>query len=198
MPNWCENFAIFEHPDIEMLRRLVAGFNAGATMTEFWPCPQALRDTVAGSVGDPEEQRALEEQHRQNTEQYGAAHWYDWCVNNWGTKWDFGYEKNGSHKKARITHHKNGKASVQLKFDTAWAPPFGFYAYMHDTHGFTVRAYYSELGMGFVGSSRNGSEDVINVKELTQDWLEDNVPDKICKIFNLYEYAAQHEENENV
>lgn len=196
MPNWCENFAVFEHDNEEMLKRLVYAYNSGNTMTEFWPCPPELVGTVAGSVGDPVKQAEIEEQQRLNTEKYGAPHWYDWCVNNWGTKWDFGYDKTRDKQKAKITR-KNGKAFVQLAFDTAWAPPFGFYSHMHTEYGFNVKAYYSELGMGFVGSSRNGSEDVIDVKELTQEWLEDNVPEKICHLFNLYEYAAQAEEAQN-
>ncbi len=46
----------------------------------------------------------------QNKLKYGASTWYDWCVNNWGTKWNsYGYSED------RDIH-----SSV---FDTAWSAP---------------------------------------------------------------------------
>lgn len=197
MPNWCSNYVIFTHADDALLQRLADAYNEslgggeGGTMQAFWPCPQELRDTVAGSLGDEEQQQALVAKQAANVEKYGSAHWYDWCCDNWGTKWDFSREPgtpeavvrdNGDHK------------SVEIGFDTAWSPPLGFYQHMHDVFGFDVKAYYFEAGVGFVGSSRNGDENTINIREFTQDWLEDNVPEKLCKIFNLYEEAAQMEE----
>lgn len=194
MPNWCMNVATFKNKNEAMLQRLADAFNNGATMEEFWPCPQELRDTVAGSVPDETERRALEQKHAENTSKYGAPHWYDWCCNNWGVKWDFGREQDSSAPKAAI-QQKDGESFVTISFDTAWSPPLGFYAYLHENFGFEIRAYYFEPGMSFAGSSKNGVESSIQIEEFTQEWLEDNMPAKICEVFNMYEEAAILEED---
>ncbi len=38
--------------------------------------------------------------------------WYDWNINNWGTKWD-----------AYNTYIEDYGSSVSMSFQTAWAPP---------------------------------------------------------------------------
>ena len=194
MPNWCSNTVIFKHTDRAELQRLIDAYNSGDTMNTIWPCPCELRDTVAGSLGkDTPEQAALEQKHADNLAKYGAAHWYDWCVNNWGTKWDFGREK--GRPPAEIKTDKNGEAYVELGFDTAWAPPLGFYAHLTE-QGFSVKAYYFEGGVGFCGVWHDNVDDTIDIREFTQEWIADHVPAKICEVFNVYEEAAEMEENE--
>lgn len=196
MPNWCMNEATFEHDDEHMLHQLVAAFNSGHTMQAFQPCPQELRNTFAGSFGnDASKQTALENKQRENIAKYGAKDWYDWCCDNWGVKWDFGRDHHAGDPAAEV-QTKNGKKYVQLSFSTAWAPPNGFYNFIHEQLGFRVKAYFYEPGMGFVGSSKNGIENTINIREMTEEWLADNVPAKICNIFNLFEQAAQMEADE--
>lgn len=49
-----------------------------------------------------------------NIRQYGAPTWYDWCVNNWGTKWNaYGYGED------KIDYHDGD----MLYFQTAWSAP---------------------------------------------------------------------------
>ena len=49
-----------------------------------------------------------------NIREYGAPTWYDWCVTNWGTKWNaYGYDENG-------TDYHDGDS---LCFQTAWSAP---------------------------------------------------------------------------
>jgi hypothetical protein len=195
MPNWCTNTATFEHDDEEILQSLVDAFNCGQTMNTFWPCPQELKDTTAGYVGDEEKQKELEKKQAENVKKYGSPHWYDWCCDNWGVKWDFGRDQSSGEPEAKIEEN-DGKKYVKLSFSTAWAPPISFYDFMCRNLGFRIRAYYFEPGMGFVGTSHDGQEHTINIRELTQEWLEDHVPAKLCEEFNLYEYAAQAEEFE--
>ena len=120
---------------------------------------------------------------------------YAWSIENWGVKWDFGRDHHAGDPAAEV-QTKNGKKYVQLSFSTAWAPPNGFYNFIHEQLGFRVKAYFYEPGMGFVGSSKNGIENTINIREMTEEWLADNVPAKICNIFNLFEQAAQMEADE--
>lgn len=196
MPNWCMNVVTFKNENEAMLYRLVEAFNSGHTMEEFWPCPKELRDTRSGSFGaGTPEQAALQQRQQENQQKYGAPDWYEWCCSHWGVKWDFGKEHHSSEPAASVKE-KNGVKYVNLTFDTAWSPPLGFYEYLHDNFGFQIKAYYFEPGMGFAGVSINGSEDPIHIEELTQEWLEDHMPAKLCRVFNLYAYAEDMQEIE--
>lgn len=164
-------------------------------MNSLFPCPCDLRDTVAGSLGQgTPEQAALEKKQADNLAKYGAKDWYDWCVSNWGTKWDFGREDGCP--PAEIKTKETGESYVELGFDTAWGPPLDFYANLTE-QGFGVKAYYFEGGMGFCGVWHDNVDDAIDIREFTQEWLADHVPAKICEVFNLYEQAAEMEATES-
>lgn len=48
-----------------------------------------------------------------NIQKYGAPTWYEWCINNWGTKWNaYGYDKNSDYSSEK-----------SLRFQTAWSAP---------------------------------------------------------------------------
>lgn len=50
---------------------------------------------------------------RNNVQNYGASTWYEWCTNNWGTKWNaYGYDEGTDYS-----------ASGNLHFQTAWSAP---------------------------------------------------------------------------
>lgn len=53
------------------------------------------------------------EEARELIAKYGCIGWYDWCIANWGTKWD-AYDIVGPH---------GNKTSAFITFDTAWSPP---------------------------------------------------------------------------
>ena len=73
MPNWCNNYLVLEHDDPEMITRARKAFNEGKLLEEFCPVPASLH-IVAGSVGDPDEQKKLEED---NEDQYMNSPWAD-------------------------------------------------------------------------------------------------------------------------
>lgn len=48
-----------------------------------------------------------------NIQNYGAPTWYEWSINNWGTKWNaYGYDENSDYSK-----------NTDLWFQTAWSAP---------------------------------------------------------------------------
>ena len=114
MPNWCNNTVEIYHQDPAMLERVRKGFNEGKLLNEFLPVPEDLQ-IVAGRVGDDNDpkQIELEALEKRNLEKYGARNWYDWCVANWGTKWDA----------KEIDFNDDGDQSAYVFFDTAWSPP---------------------------------------------------------------------------
>ncbi len=87
MPNWCNNRVVISHEDSNKMEALVAAIKDGKFCNHVIPVPESLQ-IVAGSVGDPEEQKKLEEDTARNLEVHGYGNWYDFCVNRWGTKWD--------------------------------------------------------------------------------------------------------------
>jgi len=90
MPNWCSNSVVLKHKDPTFVARAREAFNEGTLLNEFIPVPKDLKETVSGFMGDADEQKQLEIQTAYNIKNYGYGNWYDFCVNEWGTKWDVG------------------------------------------------------------------------------------------------------------
>jgi hypothetical protein len=80
-------------------------------------------------------------------------YWYNWCVNNWGTKWDIGSD-NGEVHGLNPTIVDN---EATMSFDSAWSPPIGLYEEL-DRLGFMVDATYFEPGMGYCGIWHDGDD----------------------------------------
>ena len=53
-----------------------------------------------------------------NLVQYGSIDWYDWCCDNWGTKWNACHGEIGE-----IVEHEGGQAELHVIFETAWSMP---------------------------------------------------------------------------
>jgi hypothetical protein len=192
MPNWCQNTVTFRHTEHEQLRRLVKAYNKGALMEEFFPCPQPLRETVAGCVGaaGSPEQTALEIQSQNNVTVFGHENWCDWCVAEWGTKWDVGCGRHWDRVKL-----KRVATEVTLEFDSAWSPPIGFYQKMHDDLGFSITAYYMEGGVGFCGIWDDGQEHEYGLQGTAEE-VKRRLPASLLETFNIIEQIAENEKDE--
>jgi hypothetical protein len=157
MPNWCENVVTFTHKDPTQIERLATAFNKGKLFGEFFPCPPEL------------------------LENYG---WYQWCVENWGTKWDINtYDS---------VEYTPGDTAIAVDFDTAWTPPIGFYREMEDKWGFEVEAFYHEPGAEFAGSYSDGDNECYGTENL------DDVPENLIEMFGLETWVDDEEENIDV
>ena len=182
MPNWCNNSVEIYHSDPAMIERVRKGFNDGGLFSELIPCPQELTDTVSGSMG--EDKRAEHEaQQAANVEKYGYANWYDFCVNEWGTKWDVGADGNPA---------QDIPGGLMLGFDSAWSPPIGAYEKLTDM-GFRIRAMYYEPGMAFAGIWEEGSDDYYDYGGLDSAGIADTLPVELDEAFGISESAAEWE-----
>ena len=65
-----------------MIARVERAFNNGTLLDEFFPVPADLKNTVSGTVTEPEEKA----KRSANVKNHGYADWYEFCVNEWGTK----------------------------------------------------------------------------------------------------------------
>ena len=185
MPNWCNNTVEIYHKDPAMLERVRKGFNAGALLNEFMPVPEDLQ-IVAGRVGSDEDpkQIELEAQEKRNLEKYGCKNWYDWCVSNWGTKWDVG----GDGAEAQDI-----EGGLMLTFDSAWSPPIDAFATLIEQFDFEIRAMYYEPGMAFAGIWDNGDDQYYEYGGLNSTQIAEELPEVLDEAFGISECAAEWE-----
>jgi hypothetical protein len=192
MPNWCNNSVEIYHEDPAMIERVRKAFNDGALLNEFIPVPESLR-IVAGSVGDPVEQKKLEEDTERNRQVHGYGNWYDFCVNEWGTKWDIGADGNPA---------QDIPGGLMLGFESAWAPPTGAYEKLTE-QGFRIRAMYFEPGMAFAGIWEDGNDDYYEYGGMDSTQIAEELPPELDEAFCISEDVAQWEaenaeEEENI
>ena len=190
MPNWCNNYLELEHEDPAMIERAKTAFADARLLAEFCPVPESLH-IVAGSVGDPDEQKKLEEDTARNIATHGYGNWYDYCVNEWGTKWDVG----GEGDQATVT----GPNSISMGFDSAWAPPIAAMEKFQDL-GFKVKRIYWESGMCFCGLFDENGDDYMDYSDMSADEVEASINPEVdecmCIVENLREWQEENQEIE--
>ena len=187
MPNWCNNTVEVYHPDANKLKALVEAFNKGEMCNYIKPVPESLK-IVAGCVGDPDEQKKLEEATAQNLVDHGYGNWYDYCVNEWGTKWDVG----GDGMEVDPATVEN---DVTLSFDSAWSPPIAIYEAMLE-QGFSVTAYYYEGGMNFAGKWWDGDDDFYELAGSSAE-VREQIPADLDEAMGISESIEMWEEDNN-
>jgi hypothetical protein len=189
MPNWCSNTLILEHDDPEMIKRVETAFAEGKLLNEFIPVPEDLQIT-AGWLGNSDEQKQLDLNEQANLDKHGYKNWYDFCVGEWGTKWDVG-EADGINE---VTEN-----SITVYFDSAWAPPVEAYNKLTDL-GFRVDAMYHEPGMCFAGIYKDGDDDCYDLNGLNIEQVRAELPHSLDQAFGIIEmmeeWAAENEDEE--
>lgn len=185
MPNWCQNILHLQHPDRAQLERAKQAFEQGRLLAEFIPVPEDLQ-IVSGFVGadnDPKQQELVAAQQN-NIVQYGYKDWYDFCIEEWGTKWDVGDD--GAADLDEESNH------LMLHFDSAWSPPLAAYAKFEEL-GFEVLAYYHEAGMGFAGMYQNGEDQCFDGWSNAEQ-ARNILPDEIDETFAISENLEMWEQ----
>jgi Ferredoxin-like domain in Api92-like protein len=172
MPNWCQNGVTLQHEDPTEIARIAKAYKEDKLFSEFFPCPPEL--LITEDAADPDYQTKRIAREAANREKYGYSDWYEWNVNNWGTKWDIdnGYSEPTA----------QGRFTISLSFNTAWAPPVRWYEKMSEL-GFDIKAFYLEEGMGFCGKWTNDGGD----EEFTFDGREDlpDIDDDVREFWDL-------------
>jgi hypothetical protein len=188
MPNWCNNYLELEHDDPAMIARARKAFADGRLLDEFVPVPKDLH-IVAGRVDsdDNPEQIALEAQEKANLEKHGYSTWYDYCVNEWGTKWDVGGD---DHNPADDTDPNH----TRMSFDSAWAPPCAAMDKFME-QGFRVTLYYYESGMAFCGVYSENGDDFYEIGGMSADEVADAIPSELDICMNISDGIREWEED---
>jgi hypothetical protein len=184
MPNWCNNSVTLSHSDPKMIERAKDAFIRGELLNEFIPVPKELSITAGreGADDDPK-QIALEAAQQSNLKKFGYKDWYDFCVGEWGTKWDIGADGGIND----VTDN-----SLCIYFDSAWAPPVPAYEKLEEL-GFEVSAYYNEPGMVFCGYYSQGYDDYYDYGGHTSDTVRDVIGDTLDDMWGISESMAEWE-----
>ena len=154
MPNWCYNSAILHHTDVNKMNALKKHLDGGGLIASYFiPMP-------------------LDEQDN----------WYLWCVEAWGTKWDF-----GSLDWCSVDNQ------IEINFESAWSPPIALYDFLVSA-GWSVDAKYNEPGMGYIGQYIDGSDDYYEYDISEFDSIK-SLPEDLILFGNLEEEHNDWKDN---
>lgn len=137
MPNWCWNHLQIEGDESQLLEALKLLKEDGKEELTFNLAkpqpPNLFNDSLSFA-----EMKELDAK--------GIPNWYNWNIQNWGTKWD-----------AYNSYISMESDLLDISFETAWSPPTEwFYSLVEQLQSkqIEVRAIlkYSEEGMGFCGA----------------------------------------------
>ena len=151
MPNWCNNSITITGPADQMKTIWEQAQSNWKTenyglLNVMVPIPEALKGTRSPSPDDGS-QPIVD----------GYDNWYDWCVNNWGTKWDINDEG------LVFEDTEDGYATISGWFESAWAPPITAYdKFMENNPEIQIYSIYEEGGMDFAGIYDNGDDEFMD------------------------------------
>lgn len=116
MPNWCNNTLLIVGPKDQIEKFYETNIiNEEFDFNNTIPCPEELLE---------------------------GEGWYDWCIENWGTKWD---------AVDTFIQRKNENI-LYIHFDTAWDPPINWLEKIQDIYPeLNFCLFYVEFGMDFMG-----------------------------------------------
>ena len=192
MPNYCNNNIVITGPNsvIDKIEKIANG-DKGDLLQYFYPMPKALQDTTAPLQKDATKEEKAKA--KENLKKYGYDNWYDWRVENWGTKWDIMEFYNINRKEIG-----EDESEISLGFDTAWAPALGAYERFIDKNSnCSLKAYYYEPGCDFMGEWDNGIDSCFEVAKygLDDDFWKQGIGSTLDDYFGITESMAQYLED---
>ena len=160
MPNHTDNRVILSHDDSQQIDKIYNVMNTGDAELCNYLIPEPRDDADEPMSG-----------------------WYDWRLDNWGTKWDI----------YNATCERMDANTLVMSFDTAWSPPIPVYDKLVDM-GFEVNARYLDEGWMFIGEYVDGDDwSSVEVESVVEDYpdldLEFGISDRIA------EYAEENQDD---
>lgn len=143
MPNWCTNcLTVQGEPDV------VQKFREENTYVEVGPeAGMADGDTNVLPLSFEAQIPTPRDENGELIKGDGSTtmpDWYNWRVENWGTKWDLSDDTDVVF---------DGSGYLQYRFDTAWAPPVNWLETIVTKYpDLRFDMEYEEPGMAFAGS----------------------------------------------
>jgi hypothetical protein len=134
MPNWCDNYVEIKGPKKVL---------------------DEIEDIVKEENNDKERKHGLLN-HLRPMPKEEKDNWYQWSIDNWGTKWDitefYGTKRDGD--------------KLCFSFQSAWGPPEEAFDYFYDNNDdVSINLKYYEPGMDFAGIYNDGDSDSYTLSE---------------------------------
>lgn len=154
MPNWCDNSVRLTHSDkskVDALEAVLQGEDK-QVFNHLRPIPESEKDN-----------------------------WYDWSINNWGTKWEISI----------IDWERQDDDTIWISFETAWAPPLALYQYLFEQEWY-VEGLYHESGCAFCGIWTDGEDDFYEYDFNDLETLE-ALPEDLQDFTGLIDYYTDQQ-----
>ena len=135
MPNWCINTLTVSSENSDDLKKfLFENRNGKDQLLDFNKVIMLPEEINCSKSNLTDNEKKILKQ------KYGADNWYDWQINNWGTKW------NASNVDIIMDE------KLYYNFDTAWSPPEPwFYKLVQKYPNIDMHLEYEEAGCDFAG-----------------------------------------------
>ena len=202
MPNWNSNTLVISKATNPQIERIIAACERQELLNEFMPQP--IWDNLPNENGEypgPEYSYRYYDRTRgmitrvwfgcrRFTDGKQDMRWYDWCVENWGTKWEAG----------EISITREGQ-DLFLTFETAWAPPSDAWieALGAAMPNAGIRLTFSEPGCDFFGFTeiRDGKAytEEGSLHTAKMEWVRATFPK--WKI-DIYDEDTEHENYDEI
>ena len=179
MPNYCNNTITLIGPKDKITALDNKAKKEDALLQQLKPMPEALDGTTSPAPAEGTPQPLVD----------GFDNWYDWRVENWGTKWDVDMDG------LELT---NGGTTINGWFDSAWAPPIHAYEYfLKDNEDCSLSSYYYEGGCDFAGHWEDYADAEVTPSEFTADEMEDPQMGLIYNLNEQFNFSESVREYEN-
>ena len=181
MPNWCNNTITLTGPKEKITAIYNKAKEDNALLQQLKPMPKELEGTTSPAPKEGKVQPLVD----------GFDNWYDWRVENWGTKWEVDMDG---------LELSDDGTTITGWFDSAWAPPIHAYEYfLTDNEDCSISSLYYEGGMDFAGHWEDFADMTVTPGDFTADEMEDSSSGLIFDInehFNMSEYVREYEEEQ--
>jgi len=179
MPNWCNNTLSLTGPKDKITALYNKAKKEDALLQQLKPMPDALEGTTSPAPKEGKVQPLVD----------GFDNWYDWRVQNWGTKWDVDMEG---------LELSDDGTTISGWFDSAWAPPIHAFEYfLTDNEDCSIKSYYYEGGMDFAGLWEDFADAEVTPSEFTADEMETPSMGLIYDLNENFNFSEAVREYEN-
>ena len=146
MPNWCY-IRVTAYGDEDKLKEIEKIFESKTPFNDIFPMPDFK--TIPNEKGElPKLEQMKNPDGSILWETYNWPdgtnddRWYDWCIENWGTKWE-----------ADVTGFEvQDYDTLEIEFLTAWSPPQGVVEKLREKFPeLTFQCFYDEPGCEIAG-----------------------------------------------